>query len=306
MKIGQINAQRAMAAMADLEVLIKELDFDILCIQEPYVARKKTTGFTDSELVRLQPRAGDPWVASIISNKEIETFQLSHMDTKHVMCFQVLTGDNDFYIINAYCQFSLEIEPILNDIEKIINSINSQRLMILMDSNAKSRLWYAGDTDDRGKAVEEFLITNRLHVLNEASELTTYSSGQGSSNIDITIVSEALIGSCSGWKVLDVCTTSDHNLIIFKTLGENKKRRIFQKQNRFNTKKADWNAFDEMTKHEFSDVVNEKLKTDEPNRSVYLFNQILTGICPKTIPRHYKLKNGVSWWSKELADMRRE
>lgn len=46
MRVAQINAQRAMAAAANPEILIKELDIDILCIQEPYVYKNIVRGYS--------------------------------------------------------------------------------------------------------------------------------------------------------------------------------------------------------------------------------------------------------------------
>lgn len=139
MIIAQINSQRAAVATASLKFALKEMDIDILCIQEPYTYKNNLKGYAG--LIKLLPEE-DAWVAALINSKKIEIFQLSHLDTKHIMCFQVISEKDDFYIINVYCQFSIEIEPILTNVERIIKKLKSNKFIITMDANAKSRLWH--------------------------------------------------------------------------------------------------------------------------------------------------------------------
>lgn len=66
--------------------------------------------------------------------------------------------------------------------------------------------------------MEEFLVSNRLYVINEANSLPTFETTNGQSNINITLIREGMIGFCTDWTVSSKCTTSDHNLIIFNVL----------------------------------------------------------------------------------------
>jgi len=245
MKIAHVNAQRSMAAIASIEVLVKDLEIDIVCIQEPYVVKNNIRGFSTSGFTKLRPHLEDLWVVSIIANNEIGIFQLGFSDTQHVMCFQVILGNCDFYVINAYCQFSLELEPILCDIESIIKKLNNNRIIVVMDANAKSRIWHADETDERGKILEEFLFANKLYVINEIDNPSTYFSTHGESNIDVTIVSESMINFCKNWKVIDG-SVSDHNLILFDVKIRTSISRNFIKHDQFNIKKANWEAFGEL------------------------------------------------------------
>lgn len=306
MRIAQINAQRAMAATASLEILIKEFDIDVLCIQEPYVSKNSIRGFNSPGLVKLRPCLEDPWVIAIIANDEIDIFQLSYLDTQHVMCFRVTSSKNDFYIINAYCQFSLEIEPILRDIECILKKLNGGRFVISMDANAKSGIWYADETDARGKIIEEFLIANKLYTINKQNNPPTYFSSQGQSNIDLTMVSENMLSACSNWKVSEVCTTSDHNLILFDVDMKGDINRIFLKHNLYNIKRANWKDFTKLTKEQFNDDIKAELGSKDPDEAVRLFNKILASICSKTIPRKKRCNYAIPWWNEELAKLRKE
>lgn len=48
LKLAQINAQRSSAASAELELIMRERNIDILCLQEPYIYNGKVRGFTSS------------------------------------------------------------------------------------------------------------------------------------------------------------------------------------------------------------------------------------------------------------------
>lgn len=133
LRIAQINAQRSRAAAANLELIIKEYDIDILCIQEPYTFKGLVRGYSTQGLSIIQPNRDNTWVAAVIQEKNVEIFHNSNLDTEHVMCFQVCTADDQFYVINVYCQFSLQIEPILCDIEKIIKRLEGHKILLMMD-----------------------------------------------------------------------------------------------------------------------------------------------------------------------------
>jgi len=74
LKLAQINAQRSSVASADLEMIMRERNIDVLCIQEPYAYRDKVRGFTSSNLRVTQPDGDTPWVA-IVSAEESADLQ---------------------------------------------------------------------------------------------------------------------------------------------------------------------------------------------------------------------------------------
>ena len=48
--------------------------------------------------------------------------------------------------------------------------------------------------------MEEFLICNWLHIANKDSELTTFESNRGNSNIDLTTVDSRILNIISKWQ----------------------------------------------------------------------------------------------------------
>jgi len=306
LKLAQINAQRSSVASANLEIIMLERNIDVLYIQEPYAYRGKVRGFTSSNLRVTQSDCDTPWVVIISAEERVLILRISLEEIEHVMRVHVITETEEIYIINVYCQFSLPIEPFLEKLEKILDKIRGKNILIAMDSNAKSLTWNSKETDERGRIVEEFLIHNDLYVANKPCDVPTFASTQGESNIDLTIVSGNIIMAVQDWNVSNMCTTSDHNLILYNYCRFLSKRRILYRQHNFNIKKANWDKFEELVETSFNDEVLYKLGTLKCENAVQLFNTILEDVCSRSIP---KKKNGirtVPWWNSEIANLRKE
>jgi hypothetical protein len=82
-----------------------------------------------------------------------------------------------------------------------------------MDSNARSTSWHDTITNNRGKNLEEYIISKHLHIMNEPSTNTTYSNRIGKSNIDLTLITNNLLRRISDWKISDQESNSDHSLL---------------------------------------------------------------------------------------------
>jgi len=63
--------------------------------------------------------------------------------------------------------------------------------------------------------MEEFLICNRLHIVNEDSELTTFESNRGNSNIDLTTVDSTIVNIINKWQCNEQESFSDQRFITF-------------------------------------------------------------------------------------------
>jgi len=72
-----------------------------------------------------------------------------------------------------------------------------------MDSNSRFTSWHDTLPNARGRSLEEFLMSQRLHVMNEESDYTTFRSGRGTSNIDLTVISNQLLRAVVEWEISD-------------------------------------------------------------------------------------------------------
>ena len=83
-----------------------------------------------------------------------------------------------------------------------------------IDSNARSKTWYDVLTNKRGRSLEEFIIGNRLHIVNEKSRLTTFESSRGKSNVDLTMTDNKMVTRVE-WQCNEQ-ESSDHRIITYR------------------------------------------------------------------------------------------
>ena len=56
-------------------------------------------------------------------------------------------------------------------------------------------------------------MIKQLHILNEKSDYTTFRSGRGASNIDVTVTSKQLLSKVVVWEISEQECCSDHSII---------------------------------------------------------------------------------------------
>jgi len=128
---------------------------------------------------------------------------------------EVLSDKAKTIVASMYFDINRQIEDDLNKIDAIVQQAKGAGVLLAIDSNSRSKMWHDNQTNARGKTLEEFLTSKRLHILNEESTLTTYLSSRGSSNIDLTVVSNKLLRAVENWEVSDQESCSDHCIIKF-------------------------------------------------------------------------------------------
>lgn len=178
--------------------MIREGNIDILCLQELYSYKGKVRGYTSLDCRVVQPDETNPWIAVVVVEEKLQIFRVAYEETEHLLCLHILSEIDDFYLINIYCQFSMPIESFLTNVEKILNELNGNKVIVLMDSNTTFQLWFSNEINERRKIIEEFLLSKNLFVVNEPNNSSTFVSVHGQSNIDITLVSESMLASIEG------------------------------------------------------------------------------------------------------------
>ena len=304
LKIGQINAQRSMAAAADLNRIIDEQGIDMLCIQEPYLFRGRVKGYNSKRIV--YPKVDKPWVAVVINSDEIEIFNVSKVESEHTMCLGVQIGNVYFYVINVYYQFSLPVEKFIAEIKKVLSVIDSNKVIICMDANARSIVWFCKETDRRGRIMEEFIIANRLKVLNCSCETPTFSNSQWDSNIDVTLVAEGFKEFRFKWAVTGLSSVSDHNLITCCLKTSVSVERFKTSSAAYNIKAANWDKFEFAIGKKLSSEALANFRNMDLNTFLRRLNKIIAEACAEAVPRRKIMNKSVLWWNQELDGRRKE
>ena len=66
------------------------------------------------------------------------------------------------------------IEQDLAKVDTILQHAKREGAVITMDSNSRSTSWHDTTNNNRGKHLEDYIISKQLHIMNEPSTKTTF------------------------------------------------------------------------------------------------------------------------------------
>jgi hypothetical protein len=197
-----------------------------------------------------------------------------------------------------------------------------------MDSNARSTTWYDTTTNNRGRHLEEYIISKQLHIMNEPSKKTTFENRIGKSNVDLTLVTSNLLREISEWKISDEESNSDHNIINYdiKTDITNKNSKTLTAQ-KFKVNEQNKKKYQENLRRTVESRIREQrgenreedsderlykriIKDTHTEKQIEEFSEAMRIACEQTFrttktARTSQKHKSVPWWTQELTEMRK-
>ena len=245
LKCYQVNLQHSRAAIKNLVQLINEHGVDIIFIQEPYTINNKLAGIPNS--LRTYT-CGDrrKRAAIIINNKNINAIAINQISDGDCIVTELIYKGAKFFGASIYFDGEEDIEEDLRKVEQSLDYAKGNGLMILADTNARSKLWYDTINNERGKILEEFLTVKSLHIINENKDIPTFETIRGRSWVDLTITNDQLLRHVTEWKIEEDESCSDHKIISFKIGEVNQCIINTSKGIRYITKDGDSKKFDDL------------------------------------------------------------
>lgn len=122
--------------------------------------------------------------AIIVASKKIDVILINQLSGEDIIVAQVSKGNFNFIVVSAYFDISTDINAELSEIDSILNFAKGKPILIAIDSNARSELWYDKLTNAKGKPIEKCLMQNHFLLINQNGEYETYKTLRGSSNVD--------------------------------------------------------------------------------------------------------------------------
>lgn len=216
LRIFQINAMRSHTVMQEIRKVAEESEVDIICVQEP----ASCAGRLPSVPVKAQVLSVGqvPMSAVVVLNTAIRSTLIAQFCSEHVVVCEVNVPilRFSFYIVNVYCQFGRPMEEFIEPLRDVLLGLSGRFVLVTMDANAKSHLWFSDERDTRGEMLEDLIMEGQLQVMNCPGNPPTYFNRAGaSSNIDVTLASAGLARYVTDWQVLSGMTVSDHQIILF-------------------------------------------------------------------------------------------
>ncbi|CAN0606434.1 unnamed protein product, partial [Ectocarpus sp. 12 AP-2014] len=160
-------------------------------------------------------------------------------------------------------------------------------VIIAGDLNGWRTEWGSTQNNWRGNQIYEFIVANRMILLNDGLE-PTFDIGTRQSCIDLTFVNSKAIQHMDKWKVVDVETCSDHRLICFQWLTSPEQQPSPPSLTRkFKTRNVDWTRFNILSLLELYQL-DVEVSMLESRESIDQFVEQLTektvSICMRSLP----------------------
>ncbi|CAK9827524.1 Retrovirus-related Pol polyprotein from type-1 retrotransposable element R1 (Fragment) [Anthophora retusa] len=205
--------------MCDLGSVMSERSVRVALLQEPYATDGCVRGLPTRWSVHV---CEDRPVRSavVVMDASIESLCVRECTDEYGVCVWLKGDFGELYVVSVYCRHGQDIEPYLAYMDRVCMYTRGKRVLLGMDANAISPLWYSkggrpnSESDMRGRILEEWILANGMIVLNEPSECYTFESMVGQSDIDVTLVNESCAGCRIEWDVKSDWCISDHNAIV--------------------------------------------------------------------------------------------
>jgi ribonuclease HI len=279
-------------------------------IQEPYVVKSRVCGYPINYRIFYDMNNDRPKTAIIVVNNEIQALFLQTFSNNYSTLVKLQFRSKEFLYISLYCSPLKDINEELLHINSALSKLKPNNLLIAMDSNAKSKVWFSQLDDSRGEAVNEFVAENNLLILNNNPYLPTFHTPRGNSFIDLTLINTNSINLVHHWQTLQTDSLSDHRFIQF-VIADGIPVVEYKNTNKYVTKTANWDLFRESIKPLLQSL-NDRLENIDSgqqfNGFIASFSNSLTQICDKTFKKsgNIKNRNTNSWWCHELTIKRNQ
>lgn len=320
LKVIQSNLGKGETATQECigEALSRRISVALL--QEPYVGNKGIMSISQRVAQKRDATYENRIKAAIVVlNENVLVEERPDLVTENMVGIVVVSGGTRIGFVSFYWEDYKDVTVYINQLEHIIEELDTNLVIIGGDCNASSPWWGEEVEDERGTALMEFAYQHNLIILNEGSVPTFWvirNNRECKSIVDVTLCTSQTQDRVTNWKVdKDIVTTSDHRSITFEVqLDLSTRANEVRKSTRlYNTKKADWELFREELQAQLGYVklTEEKAKgiqtSEELNDIIELFSECVTRACKKAIPeiKQYKENKKLKWWTEELQEMKK-
>ena len=247
----------------------------------------------------------NPWAAIAIVSPDITATNLKHLGNDHIVVSEIKTQNYQFYAISGYLPPNQDPTPIIGSLSRALDLLRGSSIIIGLDANARSTLWGSITTNKQGEAVEEFIAQHDLKLINRPTDLTTFCSSRGSSNIDITLCKGQIRRHVCDWRVEDNWTLSDHRMLLFKI-----KTQIIAPiqelciQPRYKISLRKYDKFNNKLEQNISALPDSPTTKMQINNYVLSLEEAYINTANSMLKKQQINRITVPWWTKALTRLR--
>ena len=319
-RIIQHNCNRSDIAMHSC-LHTAENTADIVIIQEPWMGTNtdNNTFYSISHPsfdTLLSPTQHCPRTITYISNTKPHlraALQPNICDDKDIQVIEISTPTIEpIYIFNIYNETPRYDRTLPYTIERVLKNLTlPNRCILAGDFNAHHPWWNSGARRIRHETLINILEEGEYDLINE-EDTPTYHYTNGSSVLDLAFCTSTITPLITNWAVDDENpTSSDHEMIKFEINSGSEEHTLPPSTERWNWKKADWDAFSktlketsEATKDVWTQLHEHCSKANLESSAVYL-TRIIQTAAALHVPRRIRNVRSKPWWSKEIDEKRK-
>ena len=306
-KIIQINLQHCKEATAVLCGQLNQLHSGIALIQEPYLYKGGVRGLNIKGSTLIYDRSADRPRAALLATRGMEVTPLPCLTTADAVAVEVKlkvhSGVSTFVFCSAYLPYDANCLPPTQDLVSVVEYAknNSYPMVIGCDANSHHICWGSTNSNRRGIALLEYLLTEELLIANRGNT-PTFHNAIREEVIDITICDEQSNNMISNWAVSPDASLSDHSQIHFEICGL--VRNII---NYRNPRKTNWAKYSELLA---ARAQNRIARISNPIEVEMEVNSLQEDIissyeeaCPLVV---WKPGLKPHWWTAEIGRLRKK
>ena len=303
----QINLQHCKEASSVLNNLLCKLQAGIAIIQEPWIYQRHIRGLNVKYGRIHYDTSCDSPRACILTLGNVQARMLRQYTSRDVVAIQVTLqvagGNRTVVVSSAYLPYDATDPPPSQELVSLIDYCSQNDLPIIIgcDANAHHTYWGSSDTNERGRALLEYLVTTDLDILNKGTKPTFVISNR-QEVIDITLVSRNIESYVTGWRVSDEESLSDHRQIQFHI---NSDQPILPPWR--NPRATRWDAYYADLEEKLGGHMTVIETTDDiENEVAQLQSSLETSYKNNCKEKKHYPKKGALWWHPDLEKMRKQ
>ena len=109
-------------------------------IQETYIYQNRPKGISTGYRTYTHGE-GKSRAAIIITNDTLDATLITQYSNENTVLLEIHKGSNTFYAASVYMEYNEQIDTKLQTIEQITEFTKSKKLIMAIDSNARSTTW---------------------------------------------------------------------------------------------------------------------------------------------------------------------
>ena len=293
LSVCQVNLQKCRQASQLLQNKLS-LDSFLACVQEPYTVANKVVFRPPGYQVIPEATINSVPRAAIYIPRHVHAIQLGNLCTADCAAVQLRWQGEDIVVVSGYMDIEDQVDQpwlisVLEHVER-----GHLKLLLSLDTNAHSSFYSMGQSNERGRRLEDVILQYSLRVENRGF-LPTFQTCRAQSIIDVTLTKGLDIWN---WHVDNTYNASDHHSIYFDMEVEEVPPREIRPWD-----KADWRKFtDTLDK---TRIMPQRMTCKKLDREVdKLYTEIeyaLDLACPKFLSTRKGKR--ADWYTDKIASL---